>query len=122
MRGLLFIALGFLAGNLSGLIGIGGGVLIVPVLVFLFGFNQQLAEGTTLAAMVPPIGILAAYVYFRAGFVDIPAALFIALGFIVGGFIGARFATSIEPLLLQRIFGAIMLVIGVRMLFGALAT
>lgn len=116
---MLFLALGFFAGTISGLIGIGGGIILVPVLVFFFAFSQQQAEGTTLAAMVPPIGALAAYVYYRAGFVNVPAAMWIAGGFIVGGFVGARFATSINPDVLRRIFGVFAVAIGAKMLWGA---
>ncbi|MEM7592613.1 MAG: TSUP family transporter, partial [Cyanobacteria bacterium P01_A01_bin.83] len=67
---LLYIILGLFAGILSGLIGIGGGVMIVPSLVFLFGFSQQEAQGTTLGLLVPPIGILAAWTYYQQGYVN----------------------------------------------------
>ncbi|MBL8022063.1 MAG: sulfite exporter TauE/SafE family protein [Leptospirales bacterium] len=116
---ILFLALGLLAGGMSGLIGIGGGIVLVPVLVFLFGFNQQMAEGTTLAAMVPPIGVLAAYVYYKSGYVNLPAALWISLGFLIGGYLGARSAVSLNPEILRRIFGGFAVLVGFRMLWGS---
>jgi uncharacterized membrane protein YfcA len=112
-----FILLGLLAGVLSGLIGIGGGIIIVPILVFFFGFTQHTAQGTTIALMVPPIGILAAWSYYQKGFVDLKVATLVCLGFVVGGFLGARFATDLSTALLERIFGGVLMIIAVKMLF-----
>ena len=114
----LFLVIGVLAGILSGLLGIGGGVIIVPALVFLFGYSQHLAQGTTLALMVPPIGILAAWTYYQQGNVNLTAAACICLGFLVGGLLGARFATIISDLALRRLFGVLFLVVSVRMILG----
>jgi len=113
-----FVALGLLAGFASGLIGIGGGLIIVPVLVFGFGFSQHLAQGTTLALMVPPIGIAAAWTYYQKGDVDIKVALLICVGFVVGSIFGARLAINISNELLGRIFGGAMLVIALKMIWG----
>jgi uncharacterized membrane protein YfcA len=88
--------LGLVAGVMSGLIGIGGGIVIVPVLVFLFGFSQHLAQGTTLAMMVPPIGILAAWMYFKEGYVDLSVAAVLCVGFFFGGWFGAKVATGLS--------------------------
>lgn len=110
---------GLFAGTMSGLVGIGGGVVIVPILVFLFGFNQHMAQGTTLAVLIPPVGLLAAFAYYRAGHVNVPAAALVATGFVVGGFLGARYAVNVSNLTLQRVFGGAMLVIAVRMLMGS---
>ncbi len=115
---ILFIILGVVAGLLSGLIGIGGGVIIVPALLFIFGFSQHQAQGTTLALLVPPIGILAAWTYYKHGYVDFQAALFICLGFFVGGFLGAKFATGISNIMLERIFGIVLLIISLKMIFA----
>lgn len=112
-----FIALGLAAGVLSGLIGIGGGVMIVPALVFLFHFSQHRAEGTTLALMIPPIGILAVMPYYRAGHVDVPAAALICLGFVFGGWAGGHWANAMSTTTLQRVFGVTLLVLGARMLW-----
>lgn len=115
---LLFIILGLVAGFASGLIGIGGGLLIVPVLVFGFGFSQQLAQGTTLALLVPPIGLAAAWTYYQNGNVDLKVALLICTGFVIGSVFGARVATNMPNELLGRIFGGAMFVISLRMMWG----
>ncbi|MGF1500053.1 MAG: TSUP family transporter [Elainellaceae cyanobacterium] len=111
-----FLILGLAVGALSGLVGIGGGVLITPALIYLFSFDQKLAQGTTLALLVPPIGILGAWAYYREGFVDVRAAAFICTGFFVGGFLGAKYAVNLDPLLLRRIFGTSLLVVALRMI------
>lgn len=113
-----FLLLGLAAGILSGLVGIGGGILIVPALVFLFGFSQQQAQGTTLALLVPPIGILAAWTYYKHGFVDIRAAAIIAAGFIVGSLLGARFVTGLPNSTLEKVFGTFLVLIGLKMIFA----
>lgn len=113
-----YFFLGLSAGILSGIVGIGGGVLIVPALVFLFGFSQQQAQGTTLALLVPPIGILAAWTYYQHGFVNIKVAAFIALGFILGSLFGARFAVGISNTMLEKIFGVTIMLIGLKMVIG----
>jgi len=115
---LLYLLLGLSAGIFSGLIGIGGGVLIVPALVFLFKFSQHQAQGTTLALLVPPIGILAAWTYYRQGYVDLKAAAFICLGFFLGGLLGAKIATSLPNMVLKKIFGVALLLITLKMIFS----
>ena len=115
---LLYVVLGLVAGVFSGLIGIGGGLIIIPVLVLLFGMSQHMAQGTTLALMVPPIGLLAAWVYYKNGFVDLKVAAFICLGFFVGGLIGAKFATDIPEITLKRIFGIVLLLASIKMIWG----
>lgn len=118
MNWILLTLLGLAAGILSGLLGIGGGIIIIPTLVFLFGLSQHQAQGTTLALMVPPIGLLAAWTYYNAGFVDLKIAAFICLGFFIGGFVGAKFATGINDTMLEKIFGAALLLISLKMIFG----
>jgi uncharacterized membrane protein YfcA len=112
----LFLLLGLIAGIFSGLIGIGGATIIIPVLVLLFGLSQHTAQGTTLALMVPPIGLLAAWTYYRAGYVDLKIAALICIGFFVGGLIGAKFAAEIPDLLLRRIFGVVLFLMSLRMI------
>ncbi|TWJ16686.1 sulfite exporter TauE/SafE family protein [Geobacter argillaceus] len=111
------MGLGIVAGLTSGLIGIGGGIIIVPVLVLFFGFSQQLAQGTTLALMVPPLGAFAAWTYYRQGYVDIKTAVLVCFGFLVGSVLGADFALRLPTEVLTRIFGAILVAVGLRMLF-----
>lgn len=111
------ILLGLAAGILSGLIGIGGGIIIVPALVLWFGMSQQLAQGTTLALLLPPIGILAVITYYKQGMVDFRVAGLIILGFVIGGMLGAKIATGLTSPVLERIFGGVLLLISLKMLF-----
>jgi len=115
---LLLIVLGITAGILSGLIGIGGGIIIIPALIFIFGFSQHQAQGTTLALLVPPIGILAAWTYYKQGYVDLHAALFICIGFLFGSLLGAKIATNISSIMLEKIFGITLLLISLKMIFA----
>ena len=115
---LLLIVLGVTAGILSGLIGIGGGIIIIPALIFIFGFSQHQAQGTTLALLVPPIGILAAWTYYKQGYVDLHAALFICIGFLFGSLLGAKIATNISSIVLEKIFGVTLLLISLKMIFA----
>lgn len=114
---ILYVLLGLVTGILSGLMGIGGAIVIIPSLVLFFGLSQHTAQGTTLALMVPPIGLLAALVYYRAGFVDLKIAGFICLGFFLGGLVGARFAAHISDETLRKAFGVVLLLASVRMIF-----
>lgn len=113
-----YIALGLFAGIASGLIGIGGGIIIIPALVYIFGFSQHMAQGTTLALMVPPIGLLAAWTYYRQGHVDIKVAALICLGFFIGGLGGAKIATALSGELLRRVFGLTLFCISLHMIFS----
>lgn len=111
------LALGLLAGYFSGLIGIGGGVIIVPALVLIFGFTQYQAQGTTVALLIPPIGILAAWKYYQKGFVDIKTAAIICAGFILGGYLGGLTAVNIPQGTLRKIFAGVIILLGIRMFF-----
>ena len=113
---IFYLLLGLFAGTASGLIGIGGGIIIVPSLVFIFGLTQHQAQGTTLALMVPPIGLLAAYTYWKSGYVNIKIAAFVCAGFFIGGLLGSKIAIDIPETLLQKIFGGIMIGIGMYMI------
>lgn len=112
-----FIILGIIAGALSGIIGIGGGIIIVPVLIYIFKFSQQQAQGTTLALLVPPIGILAAWTYYKHGFVDLKTAGLIVIGFFIGALFGAIYATNINADLLRKVFAVLLVLIGIKMFF-----
>lgn len=117
-HGIGFVLLGLAAGAFSGLIGVGGGVIIVPALVFLFGLSQHQAQGTTLALLIPPIGLLAAWTYYKEGYVDIHVAALICLGFFVGGLLGAKLANHLSNVALERVFGVAMLLISLKMIFA----
>lgn len=110
--------LGLVAGVASGLVGIGGGIILVPALVFLFGLSQHQAQGTTLALLVPPIGILAASAYWRQGFVDVRMAGLICAGFILGSLLGAKLSIGLSDQTLQRVFGITLLLISIKMMFA----
>ena len=114
----LYLLLGIGAGIVSGLVGIGGGIVIVPALVFLFGFSQHQAQGTTLALLVPPIGLLAAWAYYRQGDVNVPVAALICVGFVAGSYCSAKVAAEIPEALLGKIFGGLLVLVGIKMLLG----
>ncbi len=113
-----YLILGLIAGISSGFLGIGGGTIIIPVLVYLVGFTQHQAQGTTLALMVPPIGLLAAIKYYQAGNVDIRVAALICVGFFIGGLLGASFVMPIPEPLLKKIFGVFLILVALKMILG----
>ena len=114
----IYLVLGLAAGALSGLMGIGGGLILIPALIYFFKFSQLQAQGTTIALLLPPIGLLAAMVYYKGGYVDMKAAMFICLGFFIGGYFGAKAAVGLSNLFLQRLFGAVMFLVSLKMIFG----
>ena len=113
---ILLMCIGLTAGVLSGLIGIGGGIIMVPLLL-LMGFTQQQAQGTSLAALLPPVTLLAVINYHKAGFIDWRFAIIIALVFVVGGYFGSKLAIHIDQKILKRVFAVTLLVIGGFLLF-----
>lgn len=113
-----FILVGLLVGAMSGMIGIGGAVFIVPILVYLFGWSQHMAQGTALAMLVPPIGILGAWQYYKAGNTDIKVAAIMCVGFFIGSYFGGMFANQVPGETLRKIFGVVLLFVALRMIFG----
>ncbi|OPX30663.1 MAG: permease [Candidatus Omnitrophica bacterium 4484_171] len=118
MQIIYLLLLGVVAGVLSGFLGIGGGVVIIPALIYIFDLTQHQAQGTTLALMVPPIGLLAAMSYYRAGNVKISMAAFICAGFFIGALIGAEYANKIPDMVLRKTFGVFILFIAVKLIIG----
>ena len=118
MEYLQFIILGFVAGILGGIMGVGGAVFLVPALVYLFGWQQHMAQGTTLAMLVPPIGILAAWQYYQAGHSNLKIAAILCVGFFVGGYLGGMIANHLPGEVLRKIFGGALLLISLNMIFG----
>lgn len=118
MDSLLSILIGLISGISGGFFGIGGAIILIPALVYVFKFSQHLAQGTALAALLLPVGILAVIKYYKAGDVNIKVALFIACGFIIGGLIGATFAQTIPSSVLKKIFAVMLLFISIYMLIG----
>ncbi|MFA6349858.1 MAG: sulfite exporter TauE/SafE family protein [Candidatus Omnitrophota bacterium] len=118
MVNLTYVSLGLAAGVVSGLFGIGGATLLIPGLIFFCGLTQHQAQGTTLAAMIPPIGLLAALRYYYSGNVKIGIAAFICIGFFLGGFVGAHFAQQLPGYMLKKAFGIFLLVVSMQMVLG----
>jgi uncharacterized membrane protein YfcA len=118
MDNILSILIGLAAGVSSGFFGIGGAIILIPALVYIFKFSQHLAQGTALAALLLPVGILAVIKYYKSGDVNIKAALFIALGFIAGGVIGAYFVQAVPSPILKKLFAVMLLGISIYMFFG----
>jgi len=114
----LYLLLGVAAGIAGGFFGIGGGIILIPALVYLFGLTQHQAQGTTLAIMVPPIGILAAWEYWKQGNVKLGVAGLICLGFLAGGWLGAVWVDKVPDLALKKIFGVFLLVVSLRMIIS----
>jgi uncharacterized membrane protein YfcA len=112
------VLIGVLAGVLAGMFGIGGGLVIVPALVILYGLRQHAAVGTSLGALLLPVGALSAWVYWKNGNLNIAYSALIALGLVVGAYVGARLVEPVSDLTLRRMFGAFLLVVSVKMLWG----
>src|ERR1700690_4081466 len=115
---IILLAIGLFAGALSGMIGVGGGIIIVPCLVYFMSMSQHQAQGTSLAVLLLPVGILAVMNYYKAGFVDIRMALLISLTFIVGGFIGSKISIGLDQATVKKVFGVAMILISLKMIFG----
>jgi hypothetical protein len=115
---LILIVIGIMTGIMAGMLGIGGAVIMIPALVYLLGVSQQTAQGTSLAVMLPPIGVIAAYNYYRAGHVDIRFAIIMAVFFLVGSYFGSKLALNIPENILKKIFGVLLMIVAVKMLFS----
>ena len=113
---IILIIIGLLAGVLSGLVGVGGGILMIPLLIIFLGLTQHEAQGTALFAMLPPIGILAAINYYKEGFVKWEYAIVIAFTFVIGGYLGSKLSLSLPPQTVRRVFGFIMLLGAIKLL------
>lgn len=114
----VLLLVGLIAGFLSGLIGIGGGVVIVPILVYFLGADQKTAQGTTLFMFLFPIGILGVYNYYKGGHVDYKSALFMCITFILGSYLGSKSALTFDTKLVKQIFGAFIIIVGFKMLLN----
>ena len=113
----LILLVGVVVGAFSGVVGIGGGILFVPALVWLFGMDQHRAQGTSLGALLAPVGLLAFLEYYRKGNADIRVAALLAVGFLVGGYFGALGAQAIPEIWLRRIFATTLVAVGAYMFF-----
>ncbi|MFZ9846787.1 MAG: sulfite exporter TauE/SafE family protein [Flavobacteriales bacterium] len=114
---IILAIIGIASGILSGTMGLGGAIIIIPALVMVLGFSQQMAQGTTLMMMVLPVGAMAAYHYHQQGFVDIKASLIMGAFFFIGGYYGAKMAVNIPQDILKKVFALMLIIIAVKMLF-----
>ena len=114
----LILLIGLVVGMISGVVGIGGGILFIPALVYLLGMDQYKAQGTSLGALLAPVGLLAFLEYYKQGHADLRVALLLGAGFFVGGYFGAVGAVHIPELWLRRIFALTLLAVGGRMWFS----
>jgi hypothetical protein len=114
-----FILIGALAGVAAGLFGVGGGIVLVPALIYWAGFSQHLATGTSLAVLLPPIGLAATLEYYRHGNVDIRAAFILAMGLFIGAWLGAYLANHMKGPHLRLAFGVFVTVLGIYLVHGA---
>ncbi len=114
---LVLLLVGLVAGFLSGMVGIGGGIIIVPVLVYFLHYTQHQAQGTTLFMFLLPIGILGVVNYYKAGYVEFKTAFIIGSTFVIGSYLGSKLAISIDQKTVKQIFGVIIVVLGIKMIF-----
>ena len=113
----LLIALGMATGALSSIVGVGGGIILVPALIYIFGFPQMDAQGISLALLMFPVGMLGVMQYYKAGHVNFSIVGILAIGFVLGSFWGSKFALSIPQDNIKKIFAVLMLVVATKMLF-----
>lgn len=117
MRIFAAIVVGLMVGVFSGMVGIGGGVVLVPILAYGFGMTQEMAQGTTLALLLPPTGLLAFWQYYRAGHADLKIGLLLALGIFIGGYFGGSWAQHMSNAALRKLFAVVLVGIAVKMFF-----
>lgn len=115
---LILLAIGLAAGFLSGIAGVGGGVIVIPALIFALGMTQFQAQGTSLAMMIPPIGIMAAYNYYQDGQINWRYALVLAIFFVVGSYFGSKVALGTSQVVVKKGFAIFIILIGIKMLWG----
>lgn len=111
------LVFGLLAGMLSSMVGIGGGLVVVPAMVLLFAMSQKMAQGTSLAMLLPPIGALAVYNYYKAGYVDFRIAGILCVTFVVGSYFGSKLALDLPDSIIKKVFGVFLLLVSIKYLF-----
>ena len=113
---LVLVLIGLVTGGLSGLLGIGGGIIVIPSLVLLLKFSQKLAQGTSLAMLLPLIGLLAAYNYYKAGYVDVKAAIILIITFVIGSYISSYWAVNLPENVIKKIFAVFLIIYAIKIL------
>ncbi len=114
---LILLLIGLSAGMLSGLVGVGGGIIIVPALVYFVGFSQKMAQGTSLGILLLPVGLLAVSQFYKQGYVEVRYVMIVAVAFLAGGYFGSKLALSVSQETAKKIFAILMLLISIKMLF-----
>jgi uncharacterized membrane protein YfcA len=114
---IILLLVGLAAGILSGLVGVGGGIIIVPCLVFFLGFSQKMAQGTSLGILLLPIGVLGALQFYKQGYIDIKVVAIISVAFIFGSYFGSKIALKLSQENVKKIFAVVMLLVAIKMLF-----
>jgi uncharacterized membrane protein YfcA len=114
---LILVIIGLVAGFLGGMMGLGGAIILIPAMVLFLAMDQRMAQGTTIAIMLPPIGLFAAYNYYRAGYVNVKYALIIAAVFMLGGYLGSKLALNLPVGVLKKVFAAVLALIAAKMAF-----
>jgi len=114
---LILLLVGLAAGILSGIVGIGGGIVIVPALVYFLGFSQKMAQGTSLAILLLPIGLLGVMQFYKAGYVDVKVTLVIAVAFFIGSYFGSRIALTVPQETLKKVFAVVLVLVAIKMLW-----
>jgi uncharacterized membrane protein YfcA len=115
---IILVIIGVMAGVFGGMFGVGGAIIMIPALVYFLGVDQHTAQGTSVAIMLPPIGLFAAYNYYKAGQVNIWYAVIIAIAFMVGGYFGSMIAVKLPENLMKKIFGILLILVALRMIFS----
>lgn len=115
---LILILIGIIAGALSGLIGIGGAILIIPALMYFMQMNQISAQGTSLAIMLPPIGLMAVLNYYKAGAINLKYAAIIAIAFFIGGYFGSKLAINLNQEILRKLFAIVLIGLAIKILWS----
>lgn len=115
---IILVIIGLMAGVFGGMFGVGGAIIMIPALVYFLGVDQHTAQGTSVAIMLPPIGLFAAYNYYKAGQVNIWYAVIIAVAFMVGGYFGSILALKIPENLMKKIFGILLILVALKMIFS----
>jgi len=115
---MILALIGLVAGTMGGMVGIGGGLIIVPAMVYLMGADQKTAQGTSIAIMLPPIGLFAAINYYKAGFINIKYVAIIAVTFLLGGYFGSKIAIALPEAIVRKIFAGFLIITAMKMIFS----
>ena len=114
---LILILIGLMAGVFGGIFGIGGAIIMIPAMVYFLGVDQHTAQGTSLAVMLPPIGLFAAYNYYKAGQVNLWYAVIIAVSFMIGGYFGSKIGLNLPEQIMKKVFGIFLIIMALRLIF-----